>query len=61
MSILFFVLATGIALAQENLVVRLQLHTESVKQWGGYILILVGIWFISLTIFVNFFAGIFPV
>lgn len=61
MTVLFFLLATGIALAQEQLVSTLRAHTLRVKHWGGYILILVGIWLISLTVFVDFFARLFPV
>lgn len=61
MVILFFSLAIGIALAEEQVISSIKARTQDVKRWGGYILIGVGIWFISLTIFVDFFANIFPV
>lgn len=61
MIVLFFSLATGIALAQEKVISSIHARTQDVKRWGGYILVGVGIWFISLTVFVDFFASIFSV
>lgn len=61
MIILFFSLAAGIALAEEQVISSIKARTEDIKRWGGYILIGVGIWFISLTVFVDFFVSIFSV
>jgi hypothetical protein len=32
-----------------------------VKRWGGRILIAVGVWFLVLALFADFFEGVFPV
>lgn len=56
-----FALALSIALAQEQLVATMKARTSKVKQWGGRILILVGIWLIILGIWANAWAQIFPV
>lgn len=61
MVILFFSLATGIAFAEAQVISSIKARTQHVKRWGGFILIAVGIWFISLTVFVDFFASIFSV
>lgn len=61
MTVLFFLLATGIALAQEQVISTLRARTQDIKQWGGTILILVGLWFIILAVFADFFARIFTV
>jgi len=61
MTILFFGLAVGIAIAQEQVVSTLRAHTAQVKRWGGYILMTVGVWLLMLAIFADFFARIFPV
>ncbi len=47
--------------AQEGVVARLRSATPAVKRWGGYILVGVGAWFIVLSVFADFFSGIFPV
>jgi hypothetical protein len=36
-------------------------HLNEVKRWGGVILIGVGLWFVMLSVFAVFFAGLFPV
>ena len=59
--VLFFVLATAIATAQERFVDSLKASVQQVKRWGGYILIAVGAWFIILAIWAEAFAQIFPV
>lgn len=56
-----FILSLAIATAQEGLIGTLRTHVKEVKKWGGWILILVGIWLISLTVFADFFARIYPV
>lgn len=60
-AVLMFVLGGAIALAQERVVDTLRAGVVQVKQWGGRILILVGIWLIALGIWAAFFARFFPV
>lgn len=59
--LLLFGLALAVARAQEGLLITLRTHTADVKRWGGRILILVGVWFLLLAIFADFFARFFPV
>lgn len=61
MVLLMFGLALAIATAQERIVATLQARVAEVKRWGGWILVLVGVWFLVLAIFANVFAQIFPV
>ncbi len=61
MVLLMFGLALALATAQERLVATLQARASEVKRWGGWILLLVGGWFLVLAIFADFFAQIFPV
>lgn len=61
MMLLMFTLALLIALAQEQLVSSLKNKTQLVKKWGGRILIVVGLWLMTLAIWADFFAQIFPV
>lgn len=61
MALLMFGLSVGIALAQEQVVSALRARTQTVKRWGGYILIMVGIWLWALTLWADFFTSIFPV
>ena len=59
--ILVFAAAFGVARAQESTLERIKAQAPTVKRWGGRILLAVGVWFLALAIFANFFAGIFPV
>jgi hypothetical protein len=34
---------------------------HEVKRWGGWVLILVGLWLMALGIWAGFFASLFPV
>lgn len=61
MVLLMFGLALLIATAQEQLVGVLRANVTQVKRWGGIILILIGSWLITLGIWANVFAQIFPV
>jgi hypothetical protein len=60
-TLLALALATAIAAAQERLVGAMRAGVTQVKQWGGVILIGVGVWFLILAIWADFFARIFPV
>lgn len=59
--LLMFSLSLAVATAQEGLVRTLRAHVAHVKRWGGWILVGVGLWLVALTVFADFFAGIFPV
>ena len=59
--LLIFILAVAIATAQERFVSTLRAGVGQVKQWGGRLLILVGLWLIALSIWADFFAQFFPV
>lgn len=49
------------ALAQEGVTARIMTGAPTVKRWGGYVLIVVGAWFIALGVFADFFARVVPV
>jgi len=53
--------ALTVALAQERLAGRLEAAGPTMKRWGGWILVLVGAWFVALGVFADFFARVFPV
>lgn len=59
--LLVFGAAFGVAGAQDQTVERLKAEAPRVKKWGGWILTVVGVWFLVLAAFADFFAGIFPV
>jgi hypothetical protein len=56
-----FAAAFTVSRAQETTVERIQARAPTVKRWGGGVLVAVGVWFVSLAVFADFFAGIFPV
>ncbi|MBI2843910.1 MAG: hypothetical protein HYX78_10965 [Armatimonadetes bacterium] len=56
-----FGLSLAVSTAQETIVATLRARMEDVKRWGGWILLIVGIWLIILAAFARFFARIFPV
>lgn len=59
--LLLFMSALGVAAAQEQLTDRLRSGAPTVKRWGGYVLVLVGVWLLTLAAFADTFARIFPV
>jgi hypothetical protein len=59
--VLLFAAAFGVARAEEATLDRVKAQAPTVKRWGGRILIAVGIWFLILAVFADFFASIFPV
>lgn len=58
---LMFTAAFTVSRAQESTVERIQASAPAVKRWGGVVLIAVGVWFVTLAVFADFFAQIFPV
>lgn len=59
--LLLFAAAVGVAVAQERLVEHLRAGAPAVKHWGGYVLMLVGGWFVVLGVFADTFSQLFPV
>ena len=59
--LLTFGLVYAVMTARESLVEGLRGAAPTVKRWGGGLLTVVGIWMLSLAVFPDFFAGIFPV
>jgi hypothetical protein len=53
---LLFTAAFTVSRAQQSTLVRIQANAPAVKRWGGGVLIAVGVWFISLALFADFFA-----
>ena len=56
-----FAAAFTVARGQEETIARAKAQAPRVKAWGGWILVTVGIWFLVLATFAEFFADIFPV
>jgi cytochrome c biogenesis protein CcdA len=59
--ILIFGAALIVATAQQVAVERLRAPSTAVKRWGGWVLVVVGIWFLVLTIWAGPFSRLFPV
>ena len=59
--LLSFAAAGSVALAQERVTERIGASAPTVKRWGGYVLVIVGLWFVALGLFADFFARVFPV
>jgi cytochrome c biogenesis protein CcdA len=59
--LLMFTLALAVAAAQDRMVAAVRARVAEVKRWGGWILIFVGVWFILLAVFADFFGRLFPV
>lgn len=55
------ILVTAVGTARERLIARLQSSPVLIKKWGAWILVGVGVWFIALAIWADFFASVFPV
>jgi cytochrome c biogenesis protein CcdA len=58
---LLFTAAFTVSRAQQSTVERIQASAPAVKKWGGAVLVAVGLWFISLAVFADFFAQYFTV
>lgn len=58
---LVFTAAFGVGKAQDETIERIKARAPQIKKWGGWILTGVGVWFLVLATFADFFAGIFPV
>lgn len=61
LAVLLFVFALIVARAQETTVQAIRARAGQVKRYGGYVLVAVGLWSITLAVFAEFFAKYFPV
>ncbi|MDX1658969.1 MAG: hypothetical protein R3343_09135 [Nitriliruptorales bacterium] len=59
--LLLFAAAIGVARAGRGFTRRLRSGTSTVKRWGGYVLVAVGVWMLALAAFADTFARVFPV
>jgi cytochrome c biogenesis protein CcdA len=58
---LLFAAAFTVARAEESTLERVKVQAPTVKRWGGRLLIAVGVWFLTLAVFADYFERIFPV
>jgi thiosulfate reductase cytochrome b subunit len=58
---LVFTAAFTVANAEQRTLERIKALAPAVKRWAGWILVAVGVWFIALAVFADFFARIYPV
>ena len=56
-----FAAAFTVARAEDSTLERIKIQAPTVKRWGGRLLIAVGVWFLILAIFADYFERIFPV
>jgi hypothetical protein len=59
--VLMFGLAFAVTSAQERTIRALRLATGTAKSIGGAILVAVGLWFLALALWADYFATVFPV
>ncbi len=59
--LLMFGLAVAIGLAQDEFVTKLRAESAHVKRWGGVILMVVGAWTITISVWARYFSQFFPV
>lgn len=59
--VLMFALALLLAAAREGIVDGMTRGAPTVKRWGGWVLVVVGAWFVVLAVFADAFADLFPV
>jgi hypothetical protein len=58
---LVFAAAATVARAEGSTLDRIEVQAPTVKRWGGRVLIVVGLWFLTLAVFADLFEGVFPV
>ena len=58
---LLFTAALVVGRAQEGVIAKLETHAPTIKRWTGAVLIVIGVWFLALAAFADFFADLFPV
>lgn len=58
---LIFGLALAIGFAQNEFIARLRAEAPQVKRWGGFVLVVVGLWTVAIGVWARFFSQFFPV
>lgn len=58
---MLFASAFVVAGAEKRTLQRISAQAPTIKRWGGWILTAVGLWLITLAVFADFFADVFPV
>lgn len=59
--LLAFTAALFVAVARERVTDRIGAGAPTIKKWGGYVLVVVGLWLVALGVFADFFSRVFPV
>lgn len=59
--VLLFAAALAVTGAREEVTDRLRAGAPTVKRWGGHVLLVVGVWLVTLAVFAGTFARVFPV
>jgi hypothetical protein len=50
-----------VAFAEEAVAERIGAGTPTMKRWGGWVLVVVGVWFVLIGVFADAFSRLFPV
>lgn len=61
MTLLAFGAAALVAVGQEGVAGRVARAAPVMKQWAGWVLVLVGVWLMATSLFAGWFARLFPV
>lgn len=56
-----FAASTGVARAEQATLQRIEARAPQIKRWTGWVVAAVGVWFLVMAVFANFFADVFPV
>ncbi|MFP5333449.1 MAG: hypothetical protein ACLGHX_13945 [Acidimicrobiia bacterium] len=56
-----FVATIAVGTSHSAVAKRLELAAPAVKRWSGWVLVLIGVWFLALSVFVGTFRDLFPV
>ncbi len=56
-----FAASFWVSRAERSTLQRIEARAPQVKRWTGWVLVAVGVWFIVLAVFADFFADVFPV
>lgn len=59
--LLMICVAVIVTASREQTIRSLRLATVNARQFGGILLVAVGLWFIALAVWADFFAEVFPV
>jgi hypothetical protein len=59
--LLLVAVSVGLAVMRESAVTALRGQGPRMKRWAGGVLLALGLWFIALAVWADFFARVFPV